>query len=188
MWKTRVAENSRCSVLILQPLLIRRGAKPKKLLSHYLNWHFQIRERFCGKCFDQQFLCYIHHSFKLRVEEPVCNVTIECPTDVSPGDNHGISLAVLSGTSPAVHWMVMNPQNATLMGMLSLCFFVKFWWQQLAAAGLSLNCASCRGGWGGRSGALRRVTQWPWIEHPTFRLRAGHFTTELLRVGERGEL
>ena len=23
-------------------------------------------------------------------------------------------------------------------------------------------------------GALRRVTQWPWIEHPTFRLRGGH--------------
>jgi len=29
-------------------------------------------------------------------------------------------------------------------------------------------------------GALRRVAQWPWIEHPTFQLRDGHFITELL--------
>jgi len=29
-------------------------------------------------------------------------------------------------------------------------------------------------------GALRQFTQWPWIEHPTFQLRGGHFTTELL--------
>jgi len=28
-------------------------------------------------------------------------------------------------------------------------------------------------------GALRRFTQWPWIEHPTFQLRGGHYTTEL---------
>jgi len=29
-------------------------------------------------------------------------------------------------------------------------------------------------------GALRQFTQWPWIEHPTFQLRGGHFITELL--------
>jgi len=34
--------------------------------------------------------------------------------------------------------------------------FLKFWWQQLAA-GRSLNCASCRGGWGERS-SLRSAT------------------------------
>jgi len=28
-------------------------------------------------------------------------------------------------------------------------------------------------------GALRRVTQWPWIEHPTFQLRGGHSTTDI---------
>jgi len=30
-------------------------------------------------------------------------------------------------------------------------FFCLFWWRQLAAAGRSLNCASCRVGWGERS-------------------------------------
>ena len=30
-------------------------------------------------------------------------------------------------------------------------------------------------------GVLRLFTQWPWIEHPTFQLRGGHFTTELVR-------
>ena len=29
-------------------------------------------------------------------------------------------------------------------------------------------------------GALRKFTQWLWIEHPTFQLGGGHFTTELL--------
>jgi len=29
-------------------------------------------------------------------------------------------------------------------------------------------------------GALRRFTQWPSIEHSTFRLTCGHFTAELL--------
>jgi len=28
--------------------------------------------------------------------------------------------------------------------------------------------------------ALRQFTQWLWIEHPTFQLRGGHFTTKLL--------
>ena len=29
-------------------------------------------------------------------------------------------------------------------------------------------------------GALRQFTQWLWIEHPTFQLGGGHFTTELM--------
>jgi len=29
-------------------------------------------------------------------------------------------------------------------------------------------------------GALRKFTQWLWIEHPTFQLGGGHFTTELM--------
>jgi len=29
-------------------------------------------------------------------------------------------------------------------------------------------------------GALQQITQWLWIEHPTFPLGDGHFTTELL--------
>jgi len=29
-------------------------------------------------------------------------------------------------------------------------------------------------------GALRRFTQWPWVEHPTFQLEGAHFTTELM--------
>jgi len=29
-------------------------------------------------------------------------------------------------------------------------------------------------------GALRQFTEWLWIEHPTFQLGGGHFTTELL--------
>jgi len=29
-------------------------------------------------------------------------------------------------------------------------------------------------------GVLRQFTQWPWKEHPTFQLRGGHFTTELV--------
>ena len=29
-------------------------------------------------------------------------------------------------------------------------------------------------------GVLRQFTQWTWIEHPTFQLRGGHFTTELV--------
>jgi len=29
-------------------------------------------------------------------------------------------------------------------------------------------------------GALRRVTQLPWIEHPTFHLVGGHSATELI--------
>jgi len=29
-------------------------------------------------------------------------------------------------------------------------------------------------------GALRPVTQWPWVEHPTFQLSGGHSTTELV--------
>jgi len=29
-------------------------------------------------------------------------------------------------------------------------------------------------------GALRQFTHWPWIEHPTFQLGGGHFTTKLL--------
>ena len=29
-------------------------------------------------------------------------------------------------------------------------------------------------------GVLRKFTQWPWIEHPSFQLRGGHFTTELM--------
>jgi len=29
-------------------------------------------------------------------------------------------------------------------------------------------------------GALRQFTQWSWFKHPTFQLRGGHFTTELL--------
>jgi len=28
--------------------------------------------------------------------------------------------------------------------------------------------------------ALRQVAQWPWIEHPTFHLRGGRSTTELI--------
>jgi len=28
-------------------------------------------------------------------------------------------------------------------------------------------------------GVLRQFTQWPWIDHPTFQLRGGHFATEL---------
>ena len=32
-------------------------------------------------------------------------------------------------------------------------------------------------------GALRQFTQWLWIEHPTFQLGDGHFTTELIRIG-----
>jgi len=27
--------------------------------------------------------------------------------------------------------------------------------------------------------ALRRVSHWPWIEHPTFQLRGGHSTTDV---------
>jgi len=27
---------------------------------------------------------------------------------------------------------------------------------------------------------LRQFTQWPWIDHPTFQLRSGYFTTELV--------
>jgi len=34
-------------------------------------------------------------------------------------------------------------------------------------------------------GALRQFTQWLWIEHPTFQLRGGHFTTEPLPPGFR---
>jgi len=29
-------------------------------------------------------------------------------------------------------------------------------------------------------GTLQQFTQWLWIEHPTFQLGGGHFTTELL--------
>jgi len=29
-------------------------------------------------------------------------------------------------------------------------------------------------------GVLRQFTQWPWIEHPTFQLRGGHFANELV--------
>jgi len=29
-------------------------------------------------------------------------------------------------------------------------------------------------------GALRQLTQWLWIEHPTFQLGGGYFTTELM--------
>ena len=29
-------------------------------------------------------------------------------------------------------------------------------------------------------GALRQFTQWLWIDHPTFQLGGGHFTTELM--------
>jgi len=29
-------------------------------------------------------------------------------------------------------------------------------------------------------GALRRFTQWPWIEYPTFQSGGGHSTTELI--------
>jgi len=31
-------------------------------------------------------------------------------------------------------------------------------------------------------GALRRFTQGQWMEHPTFQLRGGHSTTELIAV------
>jgi len=55
--------------------------------------------------------------------------------------------------------------------------FVIFWWRQLAA-GLNLNCASCRGVEVNAlsQAALRQFTQWLWIEHPTFQLGGGHFT------------
>jgi len=50
----------------------------------------------------------------------------------------------------------------------------------ISASGRSLKFTSCRGGWGEScrggwgelaQGAPRRFTQWPWVEHPTFRLR-----------------
>jgi len=54
--------------------------------------------------------------------------------------------------------------------------FLKFWWRQ-AAISQRPNYISCRGGWGEHSSqrALRRFTQWPWIEHSSLRLRrTGH--------------
>jgi len=60
-------------------------------------------------------------------------------------------------------------------------FFFYIWWRQLAA-GRSLNCASCPGGWGERScpGSATAIHSVLWIEHPTFQLGGGHLTTELL--------
>jgi len=29
---------------------------------------------------------------------------------------------------------------------------------------------------------VRRITQWPWIEHPTFQLGSGHSTTDLIAL------
>ena len=54
----------------------------------------------------------------------------------------------------------------------------------LLATGRSLHNAFCWGCWGERScpRALRRVIQWPWIEHPTFQLGGGYSTTELVAV------
>ena len=51
----------------------------------------------------------------------------------------------------------------------------------LVTAGLSLKFASCRAVELNvlAQAALRRFSQWPWIDHPTFQLRDGHFTTEL---------
>jgi len=60
-------------------------------------------------------------------------------------------------------------------------FFVNFgdgnWWQ--ADAGFVASCLSF---WVNTLAqlALRRFTQWPWINLPTFKLRGGHFTTQLL--------
>jgi len=63
----------------------------------------------------------------------------------------------------------------------SRLFFVNFgdgnWrqaetWTVLLAGAVEVNAHA--------QGALRQFTQWLWIEHPTFRLRGGHFITELL--------
>ena len=53
------------------------------------------------------------------------------------------------------------------------------WWQAeawivLLAGPVEVNTLA--------QGALRQFTQWLWIEHLTFQLRGGHFTTELFAV------
>ena len=45
-------------------------------------------------------------------------------------------------------------------------------WSLLLSVAVEVNALA--------QGALRRFTQWWWIEHPTFQLRGGHFTTELM--------
>jgi len=45
-------------------------------------------------------------------------------------------------------------------------------WIVLLAGAVEVNALA--------QGTLRQFTQWLWIEHPTFQLRGGHFTVELL--------
>jgi len=62
---------------------------------------------------------------------------------------------------------------------LKYVFFCKSWWRQLAA-GRSLNCVFCPGGWGERS-CPRSATQIHSVAmgwHPTFQFRGGHFTAQ----------
>jgi len=67
--------------------------------------------------------------------------------------------------------------NSCLVTKVISVTFLWFGWRQ-SAAGRSLKIGSCRGDWGWTifaNGAIRRLTQWPWIEHPTFRSRGGNY-------------
>ena len=78
--------------------------------------------------------------------------------------------------------IVMNRSPiATSLKRFFFCLFVNFWWQAetwivLLAGAVEVNALAQE--------ALRRFTQWLWIEHRTFRLRGGHITTELLQLWE----